>query len=179
MKTVTYDDTQWAIIPKQLTPEWESRLAGDSGVAVPVSMIGAFIAELISTAPQPHAAPAPFQQAVLQWVHVCFGPEIAVDHRDRNQRLVEETLELAQACGASRSECHQLVDYVFSRPVGEARQEVGGVMLTLAALCGAHDIDMQEAATEELVRVWEFSDKIRLKQTAKPKYPTVEEGVAR
>ncbi len=42
--------------------------------------------------------------------------------------------ELVQAVGTSREDALRLVEYVYTRPVGELRQEIGGVMVTLAAL---------------------------------------------
>lgn len=62
--------------------------------------------------------------------------------------------ELVQACGCTQFEAHQLVNYVFSRPVGDTPQEVGGVMLTLASLCHTQGIDMIECGETELARVW-------------------------
>ena len=46
-----------------------------------------------------------------------------------------------------------LVDYVWSRPIGEPEQEVGGVMVTLAAYCLAADLDMHAAGETELARI--------------------------
>lgn len=83
-----------------------------------------------------------FQDRVQPWMIACFGTEIAGDTVERNHRFLEEALELVQACGCTQSEAHQLVDYVFGRPVGEKPQEVGGVMVTLAALCLAQSLDM-------------------------------------
>lgn len=40
--------------------------------------------------------------------------------------------------------------YVFDRPVGETAQEVGGVTVTLAALCLANAVDMRAADEVEL-----------------------------
>jgi hypothetical protein len=110
-----------------------------------------------------------FQTRAIAWVLACFGPEIAADKIERNHRHLEEALELVQACGCSRDDAHQLVDYVFDRPTGEPFQEVGGVMMTLAALCRAQGIDMHEAGETELARVWTKVDQIRAKQAAKPK----------
>jgi NTP pyrophosphatase (non-canonical NTP hydrolase) len=100
----------------------------------------------------------------------CFGPTISADTQERNHRFLEEALELVQACGATQSEAHQLVDYVYGRPVGEKAQEVGGVMITLAALCLANDLDMHHAGETELARIWTKVEEIRAKQTAKPKH---------
>lgn len=112
----------------------------------------------------------PFQQRVQPWMLECFGAEIAADAMERNHRFLEESLELVQACGCTCSEAHQLVDYVFSRPVGEKHQEVGGVMVTLAALCLAQSLDMHAAGETELARVWTKVEQIRAKQAAKPKH---------
>jgi hypothetical protein len=103
-------------------------------------------------------------------MQACFGPEISSDKTERNHRFVEEALELAQSCGCTASEAHQLVDYVFGRPVGEPSQEVGGVMVTLAALCLAHGMSMEQAGRVELARVWTKVEAIRAKQAAKPKH---------
>lgn len=120
------------------------------------------------------AAPAPasvaFQARVKPWMLECFGAEIAADAEERNHRFLEEALELVQACGCTSSEAHQLVDYVFDRPAGEKRQEIGGVMVTLAALCLAQSLDMHEAGEIELTRIWTKVDQIRAKQAAKPKH---------
>lgn len=100
----------------------------------------------------------------------CFGEMIADDREERNHRFLEEALELVQACGCTASEAHQLVDYVFDREIGEQRQEVGGVMVTLAALCLANALDMHDAGEVELARIWTKVEAIRAKQAAKPKH---------
>ncbi len=112
----------------------------------------------------------PFQRRVQDWMMECFSMEVCRDHIERNHRFLEEALELVQACGCTASEAHQLVDYVWGRPVGEPTQEVGGVMVTLAALCLANDYDMHEAGETELERVWTKIEQIRAKQAAKPKH---------
>lgn len=118
-----------------------------------------------------------FQDRVADWMLECFGAEIASDTQERNHRFLEEALELVQACGATQSEAHQLVDYVYGRTVGEKRQEVGGVMVTLAALCGAQGMDMHAASETELARIWTKVEKIRAKQAAKPKHSPLPEAV--
>ena len=112
--------------------------------------------------------PAPFQARVKPWLLECFGEAIAADRQERNHRFLEEALELVQANQCTASEAHQLVDYVYGRPVGEPSQEVGGVMVTLAALCLATEIDMHAAGETELGRIWTKVDQIRAKQAAKP-----------
>ena len=109
-----------------------------------------------------------YQKRVGAWSKACFGPA-ANDATERTHRFLEEALELVQATGCTQNEAHQLVDYVFGRPVGEPAKEAGGVMLTLAALCNANAIDMMESAEAELGRVWHIIDAIRAKHLSKPK----------
>ncbi len=111
-----------------------------------------------------------YQHEIDLWMQACFGPDISKDQIERNHRFLEEALELVQACGCTASEAHQLVDYTFNRPIGEKYQEVGGVAVTLAALCSAHGLGLEECAEAELSRIWTVIGKIRAKQAAKPKY---------
>jgi hypothetical protein len=97
-----------------------------------------------------------------QWMTACFGPVISADVTERNHRFLEEALELVQAKGCTASEAHQLVDYVFNRPIGDPFQELGGIMVMLEALANASDLNMDEAAETKLLRVWHLIDKPRL-----------------
>lgn len=113
-----------------------------------------------------------FQQRVAPWMARCFGTLISRDSVERNHRFLEESLELVQSLGCTASEAHQLVDYVFSRPIGEPNQETGGVMVTLAA-----GIDMHDAGETELERINEpmMIAKIRAKQATKPPHSPLPE----
>ena len=119
--------------------------------------------------------PGTYQQRVNDWMLKCFGPSITEDKTERNHRFLEEALELVQSGGCTASEAHQLVAYVFSRPVGEIGQEVGGSIVTLAAFCNAHGVDLDAEAEKELTRVWGMMDQIRAKQAAKPKHSPLPE----
>ncbi|MFE1574187.1 hypothetical protein ACFIQG_20610, partial [Comamonas odontotermitis] len=130
---------------------------------------GKIAPELVPLYTAPQAQPT-FQQRVQPWLMECFGEMIAGDREERNHRFLEEALELVQATGCTQSEAHQLVNYVFGRPVGEPAQEVGGVMVTLAALCLANHLDMHQAGESELARIWTKVEAIRAKQAAKPKH---------
>ena len=118
-----------------------------------------------------------FQNRVQPWLMACFGEMIAGDREERNHRFLEEALELVQACGCTASEAHQLVDYVYGRDVGDPPQEVGGVMVTLAALCLANGLDMHANAETELARIWTKVEAIRAKQAAKPKHSPLPQHV--
>lgn len=110
-----------------------------------------------------------FQVRVDGWMDACFGEPIKSDLLERADRFAEEALELAQTMpGFTAERAHALVDYVFGRSVGERSQEVGGVMVTLAALCNPVGIDVEQAAETELARIWTKVEQIRAKQAAKP-----------
>lgn len=109
-----------------------------------------------------------FQSRVREWVVKCFGEEIADNLRERNARFLEEALELVQACGMPKEAVYRMVDHVFSRPVGEKYMEIGGVTVTLDALCSAHGIDRVQCSEDELDRIQGMIDKIRAKNLQKP-----------
>lgn len=109
-----------------------------------------------------------FQDRVRRWLNHCLGVESTQDKAARTVRFLEEAIELGQACGATAEDCHVLVDYVYSRPVGERAQEVGGVMVTLAALCHAHCLLMDRCGERELESAWTRVEEIRRKQKLKP-----------
>ncbi len=120
--------------------------------------------------PAVRKVPGNFQARVWDWMQACFGYAISMDGIERNHRFFEESTELVQAKGMTREEAHQLVDYVYNRPVGEVDQEVGGVMVTLAALCLADGTSMMDCGETELSRIWTKVDQIRAKQANKPKF---------
>ena len=109
-----------------------------------------------------------YQARVEKWLEACFPPSVRADRGERTHRFLEEALELAQANGCTRVDALALVDYVFGRPSGQPEQEIGGVMVTLASLCSASGIDMDEAGNRELDRNWDRIEQIRAKQQAKP-----------
>jgi NTP pyrophosphatase (non-canonical NTP hydrolase) len=111
------------------------------------------------------------QTRVKAWTDICFGRAISSDTLERADRFTEEALELAQTTPEfTRERAHALVDYVFDRPTGNPVQEVGGVMITLAALCNANNINLNGAANTEMKRISNplIMQKIRAKQAAKP-----------
>jgi hypothetical protein len=117
----------------------------------------------------PPTTSADFQSEVDRWMDACFGEPIKSDLLERADRFTEEALELVQTMPSFTAErAHALVDYVFGRPTGERPQEVGGVMVTLAALCNPVGIDIDVEAQREVARIWTKVEQIRAKQAAKP-----------
>lgn len=110
-----------------------------------------------------------FQDEVSEWMDKTFSQEVKLNHTERNNRFIEEALELVQACGYNKEQVLNIVNYVFDRPRGEIKQEVGGIMVTLAALCNIRDISIEDAAFDELNRIShpEVIKKIREKQLSK------------
>lgn len=109
-----------------------------------------------------------YQDQVRQWVVRCHGPANLTDVRERCDRFIEEAIELAQSLGYEKTRVTALADYVYGRPAGRPGQEVGGVAVTLAALCSAAGIEMDAEAQAELARIWTKITEIRAKQAAKP-----------
>ena len=156
-------------VPRELLTQWLAMFEG--GIASsPLSALRELTRKYLQTEPaaQHQGEPVAFQSRVQPWMMACFGEAIAFDRQERNHRFLEEALELVQANQCTASEAHQLVDYVYGRPVGEPSQEVGGVMVTLAALCLASGLDMHSAAETELARIWTKVEQIRAKRAAKP-----------
>ena len=109
-----------------------------------------------------------YQARVEQWLEACFPPSVRADRGERTHRFLEESLELAQANGCTQEDAVALVSYVFGRPQGQPDQEVGGVLVTLAGLCSASGINMDDAGDRELNRNWDRIEAIRDKQRSKP-----------
>lgn len=93
------------------------------------------------------------QQAVGDWVARAFGHAVARSQRERSARLLEESLELAQAAGLTEAEAIRMVRHVYTRPVGELEQEIGGTAVTLLAFCAAAEVSLGELAQREIDRV--------------------------
>jgi len=93
------------------------------------------------------------QHTIARWCAEAFGQEHASSLPQRGIRLLEEAIEAAQAAGCSADMAHRLVDFVFGRPVGELRQELGGVGLCLLALANAAGLSADDAEDEEARRV--------------------------
>lgn len=110
------------------------------------------------------------QKRVTAWAVECFGEEEATSLPQRALRLLEESVELFQACGNSVEMARKLVDYVFDRPPGDVAQEIGGVSVTLLVLCAAAGMSADVEERREIVRVVSksashFSDRNAAKNT--------------
>ena len=109
-----------------------------------------------------------YQDRVIDWAYACF-PTKTFDNIERGHRFIEECLELVQATGMSKEDVLTLVDYVYDRPVGEIKQEIGGVMVTIACFCHVLKEDMDKCGEDELESIWGRIEQIRSKQANKPR----------
>lgn len=93
------------------------------------------------------------QALANSWAIRAFGTAHVANSKICALRLLEEAIELAQAEGVLRCMVDHCVEVVYSRPVGDANQEIGGVLMTSAVYCGCKGLDLEEALRIELDRV--------------------------
>jgi NTP pyrophosphatase (non-canonical NTP hydrolase) len=89
---------------------------------------------------------------VLHWAVDSFGP-IALNRDERAARLAEEAMEVAQAEGVPLLTLQRIAERIYSRPVGELGQEVGGLGITLYALAANCGLDLFAEIEREWRRV--------------------------
>lgn len=109
-----------------------------------------------------------YQKNVFDWMAKCFQRKEALTLKQRAFRFLEEANELAQAAGVTREDAVRTVDYVYARPVGQIKQELGGVMVTACGVATAAGLSLATAGHLELRRCVENTEKIRAKDLRKP-----------
>lgn len=92
------------------------------------------------------------QRRVLEWAVATFGT-IAADPRERAARLLEEAVEMAQACGLPLEASTRIVGHVYAKPISEPASEVGGISTCLLALCEVLGVDADDAERAEIARI--------------------------
>lgn len=93
------------------------------------------------------------QALASSWAVLAFGKAHVTNSKIRALRLLEEAIELAQAEGVQRHMIDHCTEVVYSRPVGLANQEIGGVLMTAAVYCSCRGMDIEEVLKNELDRV--------------------------
>jgi NTP pyrophosphatase (non-canonical NTP hydrolase) len=110
----------------------------------------------------------PADSGPSKWVNTQFGNTCLKDSHERALRVLEEALELAQAAGVTPTETVTVATHVWSRPVGDIRQEHAGVLVSLLASATSNGIDLEDAVVEEIERIWDMPlDKILERQRLK------------
>lgn len=94
------------------------------------------------------------QIRIVEWISHIFGLSSipALRAAERGRRMLEEATELAQAVGVTSAEAAAIQEHVFSRPVGEVGQELGGASLTLLATAEALGFSVFDELMKELRR---------------------------
>lgn len=100
------------------------------------------------------------QKITMAWAKATWGKEAATSPRMRAMRFIEEAMELVQAQGLSEADVNLVAKDIFSRPVGETAQEVGGVMTSLNCLVENCGLSTDECEIEELKRVLDLDPEI-------------------
>lgn len=114
------------------------------------------------------------QRRVDQWLHACMGHAVASNLDERYLRVAEEFAELMSACHAPRDTIINIIREVYDKEQrtaivdsGKVDDECADLLICIAALATAHNIDLQDETHRILDRNWENSDKIRMKHRAK------------
>lgn len=112
-----------------------------------------------------------FQRRVADWVIAVFGLNVLYNKQERSERFIEEAIELVQACDLPKERVQVLLDRVYDRPPGVIGQEIGGVCVTLAALCETHEKMMETCGYVELRRIEnpDLWPKLRESHASKPR----------
>jgi len=104
------------------------------------------------------------------WVGEEFGRVLQFPHdpTERALRVLEEALELAQACGVTPQQARGLADHVFAKPLGMVSQEAAQVLICLLALAHATQLSLEYAFRAEWRRIMDqppghFAERMRRK----------------
>lgn len=91
------------------------------------------------------------QRRFGNWLMTAKGGEL--HGAEQAARVLEEAVELAQACRVDRDTAMNIVRAVYNGHPGDVAQEAGGVGVTLLACCETLGISADMAEAEELERV--------------------------
>lgn len=92
-------------------------------------------------------------EIAFEWGVRCFGLEHMLNPQVRAIRLLEEAIETAQALNVPIAQALRAVEVVYSRPVGNGYQEIGGTMMTAAILAKSLGYDPDDVVISEIKRV--------------------------
>jgi NTP pyrophosphatase (non-canonical NTP hydrolase) len=84
------------------------------------------------------------------WLRVAFPEDPVVRPKMRVTRFLEEAIELAQALGVEREKAHELLDFVYDKPVGAVDQELAGSFATLLLVAESQGLDLGQEGVKEL-----------------------------
>lgn len=94
-----------------------------------------------------------WMREITDFVVLTWGPKALENLPERAARILEEAAELAQAQAVPRETAMRIIDRVYSRPIGNVRDEEGDVMFTLLAHTAVSGTNLEEVLEERLQRV--------------------------
>lgn len=94
---------------------------------------------------------------VGDWVSTRLGPQ-HTRSKERAMRLLEESIELAQAEGIAIDMVTKQVEHVYSRPAGYPMDEAAGAAICLYGWCASNGVRVSDLASVELERIELLSD---------------------
>ncbi|CCV12895.1 hypothetical protein [Mesorhizobium sp. STM 4661] len=125
---------------------------------------------LVFQAPPPEQMAADhLQRRVTQFLVDAFPEDPVVRPKVRVYRFLEEAMELAQAMGVTRWQAFKLLWYVFGRPVGDVKQELGGTVFTLVGVANSLGTNIIREGHASVDEAYGRIDKIRAKSKTKPR----------
>lgn len=92
------------------------------------------------------------QRRMRNWIVDRWGTA-AMSPAERAERLFEEVCELMQAEGIEPGRLVTIARLVYSKPPGQAPQEVGGISTCLLAYCDGRALDADALERAELERI--------------------------
>lgn len=105
------------------------------------------------------------------WVGVWAERLFAAGSRNRRiraLRFLEEAMELGQTQGLTFDDVVRQAQWTYGRPVGDVKQEIGGVTVSLYALAENLGVSVDGCEADELLRVKTIDPaKIQAKEAAK------------
>lgn len=112
------------------------------------------------------------QRRTEDFVSACF-PGDPPSPQERGMRALEEMLWLVRALGVTQDHAQRLLGYVYARPVGEIRQEIGGAALALGAVASVVGADLGACWRTEVESAIGRIEQVRSKYQCK-----VSQGIA-
>lgn len=110
---------------------------------------------------------AGLQDYLADWLERCLGKKTLKSRKDRAMRVLEEAVELAQAVGIPREKALEQLHHTYNRPKGRVAQEIAGVINAALLAAEALGEDGLLLGLDELDRVEDAMDLIRLKNLSK------------
>lgn len=118
----------------------------------PETAVDLMKAEITTLRVEAKQAPVNLEARIAAWVVTRIGPE-HMHRRERAMRLLEESIELAQAEGITEEQVAKQASHVYARPAGEPEQEAAAVAVCLFGWCAAAGVKLLDLAHAEILRV--------------------------